>query len=134
MPALELANSIQQLAAECSIDATATAHALLAQDQSDASPMANLRRFSNAVCGLSIVLASLDGLDLVKESPRNSHSFAAQILASFGAQLIADRQLDASPTLKTPAPSATTGLATANRDRSDNPQAQGYHPTDLAGE
>ena len=94
VPSATLEISIQQLVTECSADATATAQALLARDQPGSSAMPNLRRFSNAVCGLAIVFATLDELaqlEVTQETNKADNLLAGRALASFGAHLIVAR-------------------------------------------
>ena len=95
VPASTLETSILQLATECSADATATTQALLARDQPGSSAMPNLQRFSNAACGLAIVLAMLDELDQLEatqETNEDGNLLAGRALASFGAHLIVAHQ------------------------------------------
>ena len=90
-----LTRSIQNLVTECSVDAVATTQTLLARDSLGAPATPKLLRFSNAVCGLAIVAATLDELDQQAATGQPSaadDSFTSRALASFGAQLIVDRR------------------------------------------
>ena len=107
VPTSTLTHSIQQLATKCSADATATTQTLLDRGPSGTSAIPKLRRFSNAVCGLTIVLAALNKLDqpAASEKPSDAdHWFATRALASFGAQLIVDHQPQADRETADPAP------------------------------
>ena len=94
VPTSEVTASIEQLAAECAIDAAATTETLLARDPAGAAGMPNLRQFSNAVCGLAIVLATLsepDYLGATEEVEGGRCLISSIALTHFGAHLIVTR-------------------------------------------
>lgn len=86
-----LTHSIQRLVTDCSSDVIATTQTLLTQDQLGSSAMPKLLEFSNAVCGLAILLAMLDKIDANEATEKAAESFVPRTLASFGAHLVASR-------------------------------------------
>lgn len=98
VPTSALTSSIEQLTTDCMVDATATTRTLLARDPAGASGMPNLQRFSNAVCGLAIVLTKLSEPERsihandTEGAEKNDAGLLSSIqLTRFGAQLIVNR-------------------------------------------
>lgn len=89
--ASEFERSLTQLANDCSSGATETTLTQLARDARAATKSSDIDRFSLAVCGLAIVLASNTGPDDSRPAEASPNLPVLDAMSCFGGHLVAGR-------------------------------------------